>query len=79
MLFSPAPVPKKALLKPVALDCPAFTPAKVLFLPVTLNTRLPPMLYCVAALTAFAESVPPVVPLPLMLKFVPDPGVVFWM
>ena len=55
-------------------------PAKMLPVPATLNTRLPPMLYCVVALTMLLLKVPPAVPLPLMLKFEADCGdAVFWM
>ena len=76
----PAPTPKNELLLPLSLlelgvvDAPAPIPAKVLLLgqrapPVIANARLPFRLYCVFALTRFAESVPPAVPLPVMLKF----------
>ena len=55
------------------VEAPASTPAKVLLLgklatPVTLKTRLAPMLNCAA------DNVPPTVPLPEMLKFVLDCG-----
>ena len=82
---TPAPLPKKALPIPVVLAVPAPTPAKVfefgkLTSPVTVKTRLPPRLYCVVALTVFPESVPPAVPLPLMLKLLDACGLaVFWM
>ena len=66
---SPAPCPKKELLPPIPFAAPAFTPAKTFREKLeTVNARLPAMLYCVVALTAFAASVPPAVPSPEMLK-----------
>src|SRR5438477_2039476 len=72
VLLSPALLPKKELNLPPELDS-TFTvpvpmptnvlPPGVLESPVTANTRLLPMLNCAA------ESVPPTVPLPEMLKF----------
>lgn len=66
---SPAPCPKKELLPPSPFAAPAFTPAKT-FREIleTVKPRLPAMLYWLAALTAFAASVPPAVPSPEMLK-----------
>ncbi len=37
------------------------------------------MLYCVMALTRFADKVPPAVPLPLILKLLADCGVVVFL
>src|SRR5205807_7514965 len=70
LFVNPAMKPKKELPDDPASACPAPTPTKVLLLllPLTLNTRLPPRLNCVAALTTFPEKLPPTVPLPEMLK-----------
>src|SRR5437588_8863860 len=70
LFVTPATKPKKELPDDPASDSPAPTPTKVLLLllPLTLNTRLPLRLNCVVALTRFPDSVPPAVPLPLMLK-----------
>src|SRR5436190_1723484 len=84
VLACPAPWPKKAFRLPVLLLLPALKPKKALFVPtftfpaaipakrfdppVLCRMRKPPMLYCVAVLTAFADRVPPAVPSPLMLK-----------
>ena len=64
-----ARVPIKVLPLPVVLLAPVFTPANKLFVPALLNTRLLPILNCVAALTMFPDKVPPATPLPEMLKF----------
>ena len=65
----PAPLPTNVPLPPAdKFATPAFVPTNVFALPGTLNTRLPAMLYCVVALTMFDESVPPAMPLPVMLK-----------
>src|ERR1035437_2841100 len=70
----PAPVPKNELLLPV-FPVPVPRPVKTLRNPAALNTRPLQMLYCVVALTIFDESVPPAVPLPLMLKLLDACGV----
>src|SRR5262249_53044082 len=44
--------------------------------PVIEKARLPLRLYCVLALTTFAESLPPAVPSPLILKLLPARAVV---
>jgi len=67
VLARPLLLPKNALLLPV-LFSPVPAPTNVLNVPAVLNTRLPPRLYCVAALRMFA------VPLPLMLKLLPVCG-----
>ena len=66
VLEKPAPLPKNALCEPL-LFSPMNTPAKV-FEPGVLNTRLPPMLYCVVLLMVLPDNVPPAVPSPLILK-----------
>src|SRR5262245_19024848 len=63
----PADMPKKALSTPLLL-IPALIPAYKLLDPAAINSRCPPRLYCVVALTRFEERVPPAVPSPLMLK-----------
>ena len=68
--WAPAPSPKKELAPPV-FALPALMPANTLAVPTLHSTRLPPMLYCVAALITLPDKVPPDVPLPEMLKLLP--------
>ena len=67
MFARPAFDPKKALLPPVVFDSPAAMPTDRLP-PVLCKIRCPPMLYCAAELTTFADKVPADVPSPLILK-----------
>ena len=77
VLAWPAFAPTKELAVPLrplgALFVPAPMPAKKLLsgrfaVPLIPSTRLPPILYCVEVLTMLPVKVPPIVPLPEMLK-----------
>ena len=77
VLTAPALAPKNELLLPM-FAAPAPKPAKTLEEKnEAVSTRPPPMLYCVVALTAFADRVPPAVPLPEILKLLPLQAFVF--
>lgn len=58
VLAAPADDPKNEFCCPVVLAVPAPTPAKMFPVPPTLNTALPPMLYCVLVLMIGILSVP---------------------
>src|SRR5882672_1376828 len=75
-LACPAWKPKKEFLLPDVFAWPLPTPAKRLLVPALLRMRSPPMLNCEVAFKTFPDSVPPAVPLPAILKLVPDCWVV---
>ncbi len=68
VLLKPVALPKNELPMPVVFAAPAFLPANKLSVPATLNTRLPPILYCVCELTVLPLRIPSAVPLPEILK-----------